>query len=174
MEKIFYAERSAFPTSISAVEKILNRNFGVCGAKISRTENGKPYLEYPPKKLFFSISHTKSTLFVAFSDENVGIDAEPLDRKIDYAPIFKKFPLEEREEILSAELFLRHWTVRESAVKWLGGTLAHELGKLSYVKGVLRYGQTELPIRVTSKIFQNQIVTICGERDFSNAEFIPL
>ena len=174
MEKIFYTEKYAFPTSISAVEKILNEYFGVYNVKINRTDNGKPYLENSSKRLFFSVSHTKTTLFIAFSDENVGIDAESLDRKVDYVSILKKFPIEEREEIRSTEIFLRHWTVRESAVKWLGGTLARELGKFSYVKGKLCYRQKELSVCVTTIVFQNHILSICSERDFSNAEFILL
>lgn len=174
MEKIFFAEGSAFPTSISAVERILSAHFGIAKAQISRTENGKPYLSKPEKQLFFSISHTKTGLFIAFSDENVGIDAEILDRKVRYQSILHKFPFEEREEITSLEEFLRHWTVKESAVKWLGGTLAHDLNKLSYVHGVLHYERLELPIHVTTLYLQGHVLSICGEGDFSNAEFIIL
>ena len=174
MEKIFFAESSAFPTSISAVEKILATHFGIVNAQICRTENGKPYLKNPEKQLFFSISHTKNGLFIAFSDENVGIDAETLDRDVRYKSILRKFPFEEREEITCAEDFLRHWTVKESAVKWLGGTLAHDLSKLSYVNGVLRYERLELPIHVTTLQFQGHLLSVCGEKDFLNAEFILL
>ena len=174
MEKIFFAESSAFPTSISAVEKILSTYFGISKAQICRTENGKPYLKNLENPLFFSISHTKTGIFIAFSDENVGIDAERLDRDVRYQSILHKFPFEEREEITSCEDFLRHWTVKESAVKWLGGTLAHDLKKLSYINGILRYEQLELPIRVTTLLLQGHILSVCGEKDFSNAEFIIL
>ena len=173
MEKIFFAESSAFPTSISAVEKILASHFGIVNAQIRRTENGKPYLE-KNEKLFFSLSHTKTGLFIAFSDENVGIDAEALDRDVNYQSILRKFPFDEREEIACKEDFLRHWTVKESAVKWLGGTLAHDLNKLSYAKGVLRYEKLELPIKVATLYFQGHILSVCGERDFSQSEFILL
>lgn len=174
MEKIFYAEKTAFPTSISAVEKILSTYFDITAPKISRTDNGKPYLENPEKRLFFSVSHTKTALFIAFSDENVGLDAEKLNREVNYTSILRKFPVEEREEIKNAEDFLRLWTVKESAVKWLGGTLAQDLGKLSYHQGVLRYKELELPLHVTTIFFHDHALSICGERDFSHAEFIPL
>ena len=174
MEKIFFAESSAFPTSISAVENILSTHFGILNAQISRTESGKPHLEKPEKQLFFSISHTKTGLFIAFSDENVGIDAEIADREVRYQSIMQRFPFEEREEIACKEDFLRHWTIKESAVKWLGGTLAHDLKKLSYINGILRYEQLELPIRVTTLLLQGHILSVCGEKDFSNAEFIIL
>lgn len=174
MEKIFYADKAAFPNSISAVKKILSTYFGVTTPKICRTENGKPYLEHPEKMLFFSVSHTKTSLFIAFSDENVGLDAESLDREVDYLPILRRFSVEERSEIECVEDFLRHWTAKESAVKWLGGTLAHDLNKLTYVKGVLHYKELELPLHLTTMFFQNHVLSVCGEKDFSQAEFISL
>ena len=174
MEKIFFADKSAFPTSISAVEKILSSHFGITAPKINRTKNGKPYLENPAKRLFLSVSHSKTSLFIVFSDENVGIDAEPLDRCMHYHSVVRKFPMEEAREIENAEDFLRHWTVKESAVKWLGGTLAQDLSKLSYIQGVLRYEGLEFPIPHATIIFQNHVISVCGEKDFSQAEFIPL
>jgi phosphopantetheinyl transferase len=174
MEKIFYADKTAFPTSISAIEKILSTHFHVNAPKICRTENGKPYLESPKKQLFFSVSHTKDKLFIAFSNENVGLDAENLDRKVNYLPILRRFPIEERGEIECLEDFLRHWTAKESAVKWLGGTLAQDLSKITYTKGILRYKELELPLRLTTTVFQNYILSVCGEKDFSQAEYIPL
>lgn len=174
MEKIFFAESSAFPSSISAVEKILSTHFGMTNTQICRTENGKPYLKNPEIPLYFSISHTKTGLFIAVSNKNVGIDAEAIDRNVHYQPILSKFLMEEREEITACEDFLLHWTVKESAVKYLGGTLAHDLNKFSYIHGVLRYNRLELPVHVTTLRLQGHILSICGERDFSNAEFISL
>lgn len=173
MEKIFFVESSPFPSSIEAVKSILSLHFGILDAEIYRSENGKPYLK-SNTPLFFSISHTKSGLFIAFSDENVGIDAEMLNREVNYKSILKKFPMEEREEITSTKDFLSHWTVKESAVKWLGGTLAHDLAKLSYIGGVLRYEQLELPLHVTTLCFREHILSVCGERDFSKAELVTL
>ena len=173
MEKIFFAESSAFQSSISAVERILLTHFGIANAKISRTENGKPYLE-SAVNLFFSVSHTKAGLFIAFSDKNVGLDAEVFGRNVNFQSILRKFPFEERDEIACKQDFLHHWTVKESAVKWLGGTLAHDLTKLSYVGGVLCCEGLELPITVTTLHFNGHILAVCGERDFSNAEFILL
>ena len=166
-------ESSAFPSSIEAVKSILFSHFGISDAEIYRSENGKPYLK-SKKPLFFSVSHTKSGLFIAFSDENVGVDAEMLDREVHYTSILRKFPVEEREEITSTKDFLSHWTVKESAVKWLGGTLAHDLAKLSYIGGLLRYEQVELPVHVATLCFKGHILSVCSEQDFSNAELITL
>ena len=174
MEKIFFAENSVCLNSISLVEWILSNYFGIKNPQICRTNNGKPYLNNPENPIFFSISHTKTGLFIAFSDKNVGIDAEKMDRKVNYQPILSKFPIEERKEINSGEDFLLHWTVKESAVKFLGGTLAHDLNRMSYIHGVLRYDNLELPIQITTLRFQGHILSICAEKDFSNTEFISL
>ncbi len=170
MEKIFYAESSAFPNSICAVQEILSKHFGVSDGKIARTECGKPYLL--DSALFFSLSHTKEKLFVAFSKENVGVDAEPLSREPNIPLLLKKFPAQEREEIQSKEDFLKHWTAKEAAVKWLGGTLAHDLQKLAFIRGRLLYGELELPVFVTHLLFEGHVLSVCSEKDFSTTQFI--
>ena len=172
MEKIFYADKSAFSSSIEAVEKIFREFFHIPAPIILRTENGKPYLENG--ELFFSVSHTKSMLFVAISDKNVGIDAENLLRKNPSPSLLKKFTLEERAEITSNEDFLRHWTAKESAIKYLGGTIAKDLKDLRFIQGKLRHEKVDL--NVTATVFQlfKHIVTVCHENDFSKAEIVPL
>ncbi len=174
MDTIFETDISKFSSSLAAVRQVLTSYFGQANPVISRTENGKPYLQSPATGLFFSVSHTKEKLFLAFSQENVGIDAEWQNRKVDLPTLIKKFPLEERAEIHTSQDFLRHWTVKESAVKLLGGTLAQDLKKLSYIDGRLFYDALEIPVRITTKIIDGYIVSICGERDFSTVNTITL
>lgn len=172
MEKIFYADRSAYPTTDEAVRTVLAHHFGVENAEIVRNENGKPYLK-DGKSLFFSVSHTNTKIFIAVSDENVGLDAERAERETAYHAIVKKFSPSERKEIVCTQDFLRHFTAKEAAVKWLGGTLAHDLYKLSYINGVLTYGEAALP-PVSFPFFEGYILAVCGERDFSNVQCVPI
>ena len=172
MEKIYYADKSAYPTSDVAVLEILKKDFGLENEKIFRGDNGKPYLADTP--LFFSVSHTQDKLFIAFSNENVGIDAETEDRKTEYRSIIKRFTATERKNILSTEDFLKTWTAKESAVKWLGGTLAHDLYKLEFLGDKMKYGEIELPAKFTLLQIDGCLVTVCGERDFSQAEIIRI
>ena len=172
MEKIFFVDNPIKIPSIDVVKMILAEHFGVFDAKISRTENGKPYLENSKVKLFFSITHTEKLLFVVFSDENVGADAELLSREVQYESILRRFPIEEREEIRSTQSFLCRWTIKESVIKWLGGTIARDLANLSYINGQLKYKQLELPVKITSRLFEGHVLAICGERDFSSTPFI--
>lgn len=120
MEKIFYAETGAFGPTERVMRKIFSEYYGMREIEIVKSETGKPFLARTP--FFFSVTHTREVCFIAVSDENVGIDAELLSREIDYVPILSKFSAAEKAEIRSREDFLRHWTAKESVVKWLGGS----------------------------------------------------
>ena len=173
MEKIFYTDKSAYLDSESAIKQVLSEYFNLKSVTIARNEHGKPYLENGREiPLFFSVSHTENRLFIAFSDENVGIDVENLSRQTDYLPIIKRFSPEERKEILSPADFLRHWVAKESTIKWLGGSIAHDLHKLRFVENRLFYGEIEIPAHLTFHSFERYILSICSERDFTNAEWI--
>ncbi len=176
MNTVFCAEKSAFPSSQAMIELILREKFKIVDFQIVKNENGKPFLsfsDFAANPLFLSVSHTSEKYFVAFSNQNVGIDAEISSRKPNYLPIIAKFPLEEREEILSTKDFLRHWTAKESAVKWLGGSLSRDLKRLAFCRGKLAFGGLDLPVFLTQKEFSGHIVTVCHERA-DDWEFIIL
>lgn len=173
MGKIFYTDKSKY-SSEELVTRVLSQWYGLENPEIRRTKNGKPYLANVEPPLYFSLSHTKELLFVAFSEENIGLDAEPLHREVDYEKICVKFPREEREEITSAQEFLKRWIVRESAVKYLGGTLARDLKKLSFAHGLLTYENQPFPVRPQFLEFRGHILCVCARQDFSNAEFVKI
>ncbi len=172
MGKIFYAENFNISSEI-LVHAVLARFYDVQNATIARTKKGTPYLKNI-SDLFFSVSHTKDKIFIAFSNAPIGLDAELLTRKINYASILKKFPEEETGEILSTADFLKHWTIRESAIKYLGGTIASDFKNLSYVNDCLFY--REEPLRAYKQFFtfEGHLLAICSETAFENAEFIPI
>lgn len=174
MEKIFYTKRSAFASSEEAVKKILQDHFGYSAPKILRTENGKSYLAQPITPLFFSVSHTQDALFIAFCDENVGLDVEQTKRSVNYLPIIQKFPDNERQTIATTQDFLRHFTAKESAIKWLGGKLSSDFSALSFIGGKLFYKDLPLPVCVTLREYNGFFLTVCSEKDFSNAEIVTL
>jgi len=175
MEKIFYIDKTAYPSSQTAVLYILNKHFNVQNAEIQTNEHGKPSLKNADElSLHFSVTHSKTHLFIAFSDKNVGIDAERTDRSVFYDTIVKKFHVEEFNNVRSVFDFLKYWTIKESTVKYLGRTLAQELYKISYRKGNVYYGDTPLPVILTQKEFGEHILSIVAERDFSNAEILTI
>ena len=135
---------------------------------ILRTENGKPYVLNGPQ---FSITHTSERWYVALSDKTVGIDAELLSRTPNVSSVVKKFPVDEQKEILSTKDFLTHWVVKESAVKFLGGTLGKDLKRLAFINGELFYERSPFPVRVTLIEHENHVVSVCCEQDFSKVTF---
>ena len=170
MGKIFYANKSGFTTE-AALQNIFSTYYGKANVTILRTKNGKPYVESGPH---FSVTHTQNRLYIAFSDEEIGLDAEHLLRETNYAPITKKFSKTEQAEITCATEFLQHWIVKESAVKHLGGTLAVDLKPLDYTNGHLTYHGQPFPAKITLLQHEDFILSVCGNEDFENATFIPL
>ena len=176
MEKIFYTNKDNYATSEEAVTYILKTYFQIKDVAIHRNKNGKPYIfdmlspQNPP--LFFSVSHTKGTLFIIFSDKNIGIDGETKDREINFAPIVKKFPKSEQEEIVTTLDFLQHWTAKESTIKWLGGTIAKDLYYLSFYQQQIFHQEKALPVKITFVEFKNTILAICSEKQVANPTFI--
>ena len=91
---------------------------------IEKAPRGKPF--FPGSDLHFSITHTKTTVFCAIADRQIGIDAEDLNRKVsptlaekilspaEYAQ-YEQVPEEDRNEAL-----LRFWVLKEAEAKCSG------------------------------------------------------
>ncbi|MBO5525878.1 MAG: 4'-phosphopantetheinyl transferase superfamily protein [Clostridia bacterium] len=108
--------------------------FNIYSPEIKVNSYGKPYLS--DNQLYFNLSHSGAMTILALSDKEVGVDCEKIrSRKTD--AVLRSFPESERSEILGTEDFFRHWTVKESFVKFMGTSIAKELPHLSYVEGVL-------------------------------------
>lgn len=170
MEKIFYANKNDYATD-DALRKILVEFYQVENPVVLRSPSGKPYVENAPH---FSVTHTKQRLYVAVSSQPVGLDAESLQRNGNFQTILKKFPDIEQEEIVNREAFLTHWVAKESAVKYLGGTLAKDLSKLAFLNGRLFFENHPLPVMATLLHHENHLLCVCCEKDFSNAIFVKI
>ena len=97
---------------------------GEAMAPMGKAPRGKPY--FPGSALHFSITHTKTTVFCAIADRQIGIDAEDLNRKVsptlaqkilspaEYAQ-YEAVPEEDRNEAL-----LRFWVLKEAEAKCSG------------------------------------------------------
>lgn len=168
MINVFYAELEKYSSSSELLKKILNDKFSIFEYDISKNENGKAFLlikEASLQPLFFSVTHTDSAYFIAISTDNVGIDAEPVSRKIDYLPILKKFNCFERERISNSSDFLKLWTVKEATIKWLGGSIAKDLKRLAYIDGKVTLDCLELPVFIEETELFGHFVSICKEKE---------
>lgn len=90
--------------------------------EISTAPGGKPHFVGSP--LHFSISHTKNHAFCALSEENVGIDAEEMDRDINLKLAEKILSPAEKLRFECAPdkraALLKLWVLKEAAVKLTG------------------------------------------------------
>ena len=90
--------------------------------EIAVTERGKPY--FVDSIWHFSISHTKQRVFCALSRENIGIDAEELDRDIHLRLAEKVLSPAEKAQYDRAGdkrlALLRFWVLKEAAGKLSG------------------------------------------------------
>ena len=170
-DKLFYAKQDAFPSSKVAIEKILSEVYGIESPVLSYTKNGKPFLV--SGEIHFSITHTDEMIFLAFSDEEIGIDAEKITRKTHYLPILKKLHPSVCEKITSKKTFLRVWTAIESVIKYMGGTLAHDLKTFSIQNEQLYFQETPLTATVFTQVFEGHFVSVCG-KNFENVPFMEL
>lgn len=86
------------------------------------TARGKPYFE--TGDYHFSITHTRSHAFCVLSKENIAIDAEELDRKVDLRLADKVLSPREKAQFDAAEdpkrAFLTFWVLKEAAAKLSG------------------------------------------------------
>ena len=90
--------------------------------EIRITDRGKPY--FPDSDWHFSISHTPNHAFCVLSRNNVGLDAEELDRKVNLKLAEKILSPEEKARFDAAEnkekALLTFWVLKEATVKLSG------------------------------------------------------
>ena len=102
--------------------ELYRRETGEALPQIRITEAGKPY--FPNSPWHFSISHTRNRVFCALSRENIGIDAEELDRNVNLRLAEKVLSPAERAQFDAAEdktrAFLTFWVLKEAAAKLAG------------------------------------------------------
>ena len=90
--------------------------------EIRITDRGKPY--FPGSPWHFSISHTPKHAFCVLSRNNIGIDAEELDRKVNLKLAEKILSPGEKQQFDAAEnkekALLTFWVLKEAAAKLSG------------------------------------------------------
>ena len=90
--------------------------------EIRTADRGKPY--FPDSSWHFSISHTRRHAFCVLSKNNVGLDAEELDRKVNLRLAEKILSPAEKAQFDAAEnqekALLTFWVLKEAAAKLSG------------------------------------------------------
>lgn len=121
--------RFASLKSYLMLSSILKSDFSLDSFNIAVEEHGKPYLLDSPQ-IHFSISHCRSAIAVAVSDQPVGIDAESF-RPVSDALLDKCMNADEKAAIISSgareETFAAYWTRKEAVFKLLGTGITDNL-----------------------------------------------
>ena len=175
MLTVYVAKTTQFASSAELVRCILRRYYGEENATLEKTPNGKPYLVgvQNPAARYLSITHTDRLCIAAFSNEELGVDAEPIDRQIDLEKATRRLPDCDREQIRSTQDFLRLWTRRESTVKYLGETLASSFARLSFPNGTPVLDGQSSPLVFVEEFWDGHVVCVC-KKTHEKIDFIEI
>lgn len=132
--------------------------------------NGKPFLKN--KKLSFNISHCAEGVAVAVDTEPVGIDVQEIGNYNER--VAKRFFTDgERKKINAspdkAKAFTRIWTLKESAIKCEGKSLAN-LGEFSFGDYEKFFEKYEKKFSCLSE--KNVLISVCGNRYFDKIKIV--
>lgn len=132
--------------------------------------NGKPFLKN--KKLSFNISHCAEGVAVAVDTEPVGIDVQELGNYKER--VAKRFFTDgERKKINAspdkAKAFTRIWTLKESAIKCEGKSLAN-LGEFSFGDHEKFFEKYEKNFSCLSE--KNVLISVCGSKYFDEIKIV--
>ena len=114
--------RSGHEAGRQLLAQLYREKTGEALPEIRVTDRGKPC--FADKSLHFSISHTKKHAFCVLSENNIGIDAEELDRDINLRLAEKILSPGEKARFDAAadkrRALLTFWVLKEAAAKLSG------------------------------------------------------
>ena len=116
------AGRTGHEAGRQLLAEVYRAETGKALPEIRTTDRGKPY--FPDSGWHFSISHTRKHAFCVLSRNNVGLDAEEADRKINLKLAEKILSPWEKQQFDAAEnpekALLTFWVLKEAEAKRTG------------------------------------------------------
>lgn len=114
--------RSGHEAGRQLLAELYRRETGEALPEIRKTGRGKPYFVNSP--YHFSITHTPKHAFCVLSRENIAIDAEELDRRLNLRLAEKVLSPKEKAQFDAApdqrRALLTFWVLKEAAAKLSG------------------------------------------------------
>ena len=108
-----------------------------------------------------NFSHCKDALLIGWSKQNLGIDIERKDRKIDAKNISRLFYSENENKnlrLLDGEKLrmrtLKLWVIKESAIKWQKGSLGKDISNWIINNNYRSAYHSELKHRIKTNYFE--------------------
>ena len=140
------------------LDRLLSEELGYT-ATVLYTPEGKPYVE--GNGIYFSLSRSGKKGVIAFNESPVGADLEYYGER-DYPAVLSQCTERERQEIITAEDFIRHWTAKEAFIKMHGYTPASTFEFIEYFGGEIYFKGEKQPCEVTHyKLGKTGILAIC-------------
>ncbi|MCU0659330.1 MAG: 4'-phosphopantetheinyl transferase superfamily protein [Polyangiaceae bacterium] len=138
----FERNRLEYRVTRGLIRSLLGAYLGVSpgGLRFGATPHGKPFLEAPASDLRFNLSNTEGMVvcLVGRSIE-LGVDVEPLARRVDVRGMAHRFFAPSEVEALMAlpegrhqRRFLAYWTLKEAYIKACGQGLGIPLDHFAY------------------------------------------
>lgn len=140
------------------LERIFTEYLRLPAPDLVFNQYGKPYLR--GNEVYFNLSHSGSLTAVAVSEAEIGLDCEKIKNR-SYHSVLKSFSEREQQEIDTPESFLRHWTIKESFVKFLGTSIAKELKELEYFGQTLYLKNEEQHVSLLTEKIEEYLLTVC-------------
>lgn len=116
------ADQTGHEAGRQLLETLYREETGEALPEIRTTDRGKPYFADTP--WYFSITHTKNHAFCVLSRNNVAVDAEETDRKINLKLAEKILSPAEKAQFNGAKnkekALLTFWVLKEAAAKLSG------------------------------------------------------
>lgn len=146
---------------------------GIEDFEIILGENEKPFLKNN-SDFFFNISHCENGIALALAKSPVGIDIQDI-KPCNYKVMKRVYSDEETSYVINSDdidrAFTRIWTLKESAVKCDGKTLAN-------LKDYF-FGNEEKSFNKFGKNFEtleekNLIISVCGYENFYHTNQIKI
>lgn len=135
-------------------------------------DRGKPHWEDGPWHL--SISHTRRRAFCLLADCPVGLDAEPLDRKVSASLAEKVLSPEEQtlwaDSENDPEVFLTLWTLKEATVKYTGEGLRGYPNNLNFRLDPPMLVGSDLHFHVLQA--EDHVISLCASDPIENISWV--
>ena len=139
--------------------------------EFSINEFGKPYLKDKPFNFYFNLSHTKSAVVAAVSNQEIGVDIER-KAETNLGIAFRFFTKSEYNYIdefpdKREERFYEVWTKKEAYIKFVGKGLAIPLNSFNVF-------DHKIASRIKTLHQDNYIISVCSDIVEADVVFVKV
>jgi 4'-phosphopantetheinyl transferase len=156
------------------VRKFYKDRLGTEALEFELNEHEKPSLKDHPNE-HFNISHSGDYVVVAFSDENVGVDVEMIqkDRRAVAERFFTDKEIQQMHacatETAQIHYFYQLWTLKESYMKAIGKGMTMSLSSFSFLlknnQAKLEYSKNDADWHFYTQLWNDKaFLSICAKK----------